>query len=164
MASAFDRLLRDHGAALTRLAVAYTSDTADRDDLLQEILVAIWTALPRFRGECSERTFLYRIGHNRALTFVARRRRQEPLDQAFPIADPRPNPLDETESAERQERLLAAVRQLPELQRQAIVLSLEGLSHKEIADVVGTTENNVAVRLTRARAALRELIAESIDR
>ncbi|MGH7468920.1 MAG: sigma factor-like helix-turn-helix DNA-binding protein, partial [Longimicrobiales bacterium] len=52
----------------------------------------------------------------------------------------------------------------PELQRPAIILSLAGLTQREIADVIGTTENNVAVRLTRARATLRQLTAERMDR
>ncbi|MGH7471203.1 MAG: RNA polymerase sigma factor, partial [Longimicrobiales bacterium] len=103
------------------MASSYAADPADRDDLLQEILVAIWTALPRFRGECTERTFVFRLGHNRAITFVTRRRRQEPLESALAIADPRPGPLEDAERAERQAQLLAAVRQLPELQRPAII-------------------------------------------
>jgi RNA polymerase sigma factor (sigma-70 family) len=58
----FARILREHGSALARLAASYAHDPADREDLLQEILLAIWTALPRFRGDCSERTFAFRIG------------------------------------------------------------------------------------------------------
>lgn len=162
--SALARLLREYGPALARLAASYTTHIADRDDLLQEILVAIWIAQPRFRGECSERTFVFRVGHNRAITFVTRQRRQEPLELAHAVIDPRPDPAEHLERAERQAQLLAAVRQLPELQRQAIVLSLEGLTHREIADVLGTTENNVAVRLTRARTSLRHLFAgKAID-
>ena len=60
----FDSLLAAHGPALSRLAASYTNTAHDRDDLLQEIAIAIWQALPRFRGECSERTFLFRIAHS----------------------------------------------------------------------------------------------------
>jgi RNA polymerase sigma-70 factor (ECF subfamily) len=160
----FTQLLHDYGPALMRLTAGYTADPADRDDLLQEILVAIWTAWPRFRGECSERTFVFRIGHNRAITFVTRRRQLEPLEAALLVPDPGPGPVEDAERADRQAQLLAAVRQLPALQRQAVMLSLEGLTQREIADVVGTSENNVAVRLTRARAALRVHFAQGIDR
>jgi RNA polymerase sigma-70 factor (ECF subfamily) len=62
------------------------------------------------------------------------------------------------ERGERERRLLAAVRALPVLHRQVILLLLEGLAHREIAEVLGTTENNVAVRANRARAALRVLL------
>ena len=63
-------LLTVHGSALTRLAASYVNATADRDDLVQDIVVAIWRALPRFRGECSERTFIFRIAHNRAIAYM----------------------------------------------------------------------------------------------
>src|ERR1041385_7566328 len=68
----FDELLSQHGAALTLLAGSYTNSSSDRDDLMQEIAIAIWQALPRFRGECSERTFLFRIAHNRSISFLSR--------------------------------------------------------------------------------------------
>lgn len=51
----FERVVREYGAALARLAAAYAPDRANRDDLSQEILLAIWRALPRFRGESSTR-------------------------------------------------------------------------------------------------------------
>jgi DNA-directed RNA polymerase specialized sigma24 family protein len=72
----FEHLLAVYGPALSRLAASYTNTLSDRDDLLQEIAVAVWQALPRFRGESSERTFVYRIAHNRAITYLARARGQ----------------------------------------------------------------------------------------
>lgn len=63
-----------------------------------------------------------------------------------------------TAAAER-ERLLGAIQRLPEGHRQVVLLSLEGLSHADIAEVLGITENNVAVRLSRARRALKDLLA-----
>ena len=67
--SAFEALLGNYGAALKRLCRAYLQDPGDQQDLLQEILMAIWSALPRFRAEASERTWMYRIAHNVALTY-----------------------------------------------------------------------------------------------
>jgi RNA polymerase sigma factor (sigma-70 family) len=150
------RLLAAHGSALTRLASSYVGATPDRDDLLQDISVAIWRALPRFRGECSERTFIFRIAHNRAIACITRR--QLPLQDAEDtneVEDSRPNP-EETLSAEQQgRRLLEAVQRLPMNHRQVVTLMLEGLSYGEIADVLGISETNVGARLTRARQMLR---------
>ena len=152
---AFNRIVRVHGPAFSRLARGYVDDAADHDDLLQEILIAVWKALPRFRGEASERTFVFRIAHNRAITFAGKARRQvarttelrtdQPADAA---------PVDGDSS----EELRRAVRKLPTGQRQVVMLYLEGLSPAEIAAVQGITENNANVRLTRARQALRELL------
>lgn len=155
----FDRILRAYGPALSRLAAGYEPVTAQRDDLLQEIALAIWRALPRFRSECSERTFIYRIAHNQGLSHAWRRHPvPQPLDQIAesqePV-DPRPRPEEQTERENRKTRLVAAIQSLPVAQRQIITLVLEDLSHAEIADVLGISESNVAVRLNRARKALK---------
>ena len=149
-------LLAAHGGALTRLAGSYIGPTADRDDLVQDIVVAIWRALPRFRGECSERTFIFRIAHNRAIAYITRRRLpSEDATDDIDVEDRRPNP-EETLSAEQQgQRLLDAVQRLPVNHRQVVTLLLEGLSYSEIADVLGISESNVGARLTRARHMLR---------
>jgi len=67
-------LVRVHGPAVARVAALYESNAADRQDLVQQIWLAAWRAWPDFRGECSERTFLLRIAHNRAVTALVRRR------------------------------------------------------------------------------------------
>ena len=153
------RLLAMHAASLSRLARAYVRDTADRDDLLQEIVVAIWRALPRFRGECSERTFLFRIAHNRAIAYITRRRHHTiEVSDDMEIQDAHPNPEEALSTEQQGRRLFDAVQRLPLNHRQTVTLMLEGLSYSEIADVLGITETNVGARLTRARQLLRKLL------
>lgn len=160
-AARFERLLREHGAALERLCASHARDAADRQDLLQEIAFAIWRALPSFRGASSERTFVYRIAHNRALSHRWRNRRPEvPLDEAPEPVDPGLGPAGQTDTADRRARLERALRALPLPLRQCVVLRLEGLRDAEIAEVVGIAPGNVAVRLTRARRMLRDLLRE----
>jgi RNA polymerase sigma-70 factor (ECF subfamily) len=160
----FIALLDEYGAALRRLVGAYERDLQERDDLMQDIALAIWRALPSFRGDSSERTFIYRIAHNRALSHRSRAmRRGTVIDYAASIeevADEHTSPSTELELAERRSNLMRCVRRLSPLLRQAIVLSLEGLSNSEIAEVLGTTSPTVAVRLTRGRAALGTLLRE----
>ena len=153
----YTSLLVEYGEALARLAASYESLPHAREDLLQEIRLAVWTALPGFRGECSMRTFLYRIAHNRGLTHVWRRRTrpsqsEDPPETADPAADPETSAIRNSD----QTRLMKAVRSLPVLYRQVITLALEDLPQSEIAAVLGISENNVAVRLNRARKMLRE--------
>ncbi len=152
----FERLLLEYGAALARLAACYEPDPHHREDLLQDIALALWTALPRFRGECSERTFLYRIAHNRALTHRSRRRAPwSDLASAEAVPDPRPGPDADAARGQGRERLLAAVRGLPPAQREVVMLRLEDLGNGDIAEVLGISENAVAVRLNRALHGLR---------
>ena len=69
----FERVLADYGPALARLAGAYESRQALREELQQEIALALWQALPSFRGESSEKTFVFRVATNRAMTHLAQR-------------------------------------------------------------------------------------------
>lgn len=152
----FDRLIAANGPALARLAASYTNSPSDRDDLLQEIAMALWQALPRFRGECSERTFLFRIAHNRAIAHLARSRSQPIAEQEVEVHDPAPDPEAGLAQGQRVERLRRAIHRLPLVYRQVIILLLEGLGYGEIAEVLGISEGNVGARLTRARQILRE--------
>jgi len=155
----FERILAEHGPALSRLAYSYTNSLSDRDDLLQETAFAIWQALPGFRGECSERTFVFRIAHNRAITYLSRSRehRADPLEEVE-VHDPTPGPESEYSRRQRAEKLKLAVRSLPLAYRQVILLTLEGLGYKEISNVLGISESNVGARLTRARQLLHEAL------
>lgn len=157
------RILSENAGSLERLAASYARSPADRADLLQDIALGLWLALPGFREACSERTFVLRIAHNRALTFLSKRgvRTEDIEDRANEVvATTGKNPAIVLERGERESRLLAAVRALPVAQRQVVTLLLEGLSQREIADVVGATENSVNVRVHRARTALRVLLSE----
>lgn len=153
----FERILAEHGAALSRLAASFTNTRSDRDDLLQETAFAIWQALPRFRGECSERTFIFRIAHNRAIAYLSRYREQsaDPLEEVE-LRDPAPGPESQYSRNQRATNLRKAVRGLPLPYRQVILLTLEGLGYREIAAVLGISEGNVGARLTRARQLLQD--------
>lgn len=155
----FDALLATHGPALSRLASSYTRGQGDRDDLLQEIALAIWSALPRFRRECSERTFLFRIAHNRAIAHLGRRRLPTvETDETLDIEDATPDPERALSIEQEGQRLLSAIRRLPLAHAQVVTLALEGMSYAEIGEVLGISETNVGARLTRAREMLRRFL------
>jgi RNA polymerase sigma-70 factor (ECF subfamily) len=157
----FGELLRAYGAGLGRVVASYARP-ADHDDLAQEVSLAIWNALDGFRGECSERTFVFRIAHNRGLSHVARHRARaaEGLDALPDDPDGAPGPEMRAAGREEVDRLFAAIRTLPIPQRQVLTLALEGMTHAEIGACLGITVENAAVRMSRARAALREKLEE----
>lgn len=156
----FNRLLADNRAALSRLAASYAR-AGDRDDLLQEIAFALWRALPKFRGECSERTFLFRIAHNRCFTHLSKRRQTVSLDDTEIEPEAPDSSAEETIAAEQgREQLLRAIQRLPLIYREVVVLLLEGLDYNEIAEIVGISASNVGARLTRARQQLKALMEE----
>jgi RNA polymerase sigma-70 factor (ECF subfamily) len=158
----YEALLAQYTGAIRRLAAAYTATTGDQEDLFQEIAIAIWQALPQFRHQCSERTFAYRIAHNRAITFVSRKRVDAAsLATEVEPEDFRPNPETQISQGQQRQHLLKAINRLPVPYRQIITLALEGLEYAEIAEVLGIGESNVGVRLSRARKLLRDLMEKT---
>lgn len=121
--------------------------------------MAVWRALPGFRGDCSERTFVFRVAHNRSLTFRARQRPLVPLDTLPDVPDATVDLAAALEASLERDALMRAVQGLPDGLRGVVTMYLDGCSTVEIAEVLGLTENNVHVRLSRARAALRARLA-----
>ncbi|HEV3056826.1 MAG TPA: sigma-70 family RNA polymerase sigma factor [Vicinamibacterales bacterium] len=155
----FSALFAQYGASVARLAASYTHNSTEREDLFQDIAMAIWQALPRFRQECSDRTFLFRIAHNRGISYVSRRRLPvAAIVDEMDVPDMRTDPVAALVNQQEGEQLLDAIRRLPVSYRQIITLTLEDLSYADIAEVVGISEGNVGVRLTRARQLLRQLL------
>lgn len=146
---------------LRRIASAYEADRALQEELGQEVLMAVWRALPGFRGEASIRTFLARVAHNRCIDHVARHAaapRTAALDERW--ASDAPSPHETLERIDQRERLMRAVRTLPLPLRQVTIQTLEGFTPAEIAEVLGLGANVVSIRLTRARAALRAMMED----
>ncbi len=125
--------------------------------------LALWKALATFREESSLRTYVFRVAHNVAIKHVrrdARNREDEELPAS--LADEGPGVGETLDRARRRSRLVAAIRQLPDPDRQLAMLHLEGLSNTEVAEVTGLSSSNVGTRLHRVRQRLRTLM--EVDR
>lgn len=155
-APSFQQIVSDYGALISRVAMSYEADPAMREDLVQQILLAVWQALPGFRWESSLKTFVTKIAQNRSISHVIKRAR-EPRVTELPeeMATALPSPEDDANEASERRLLLEKTRMLPLPQRQVIILVLEGFSYPEIADMLGIPPNALSVRLTRAKAALK---------
>ena len=155
--------MEDYGVALKRLAGAYLNDPAAREDLFQEIALALWNGIPGFRGEASERTWLYRIAHNTAATQLHKLRQRRERERQPHELDSEPSDGATPESAihqsRRHARFLSALRELPTLDFQIVTMHLDGLPYAEIAAVAGLTQTNVGARLSRIREALAKALA-----
>jgi RNA polymerase sigma-70 factor (ECF subfamily) len=159
--AAFNLVVSEHGPLIRRIARSYEANGALVDEIVQDIYLALWEALPRFRGDAELRTFVVRVAHNRAITHVAkeaRRPRSVELDDALP--DPATTPHQAVEHDEARGRLERAVAQLPLGQRLVVTLALEGFSPEEIAGVLGIGISAASVRLHRAKASLQQLLTE----
>ena len=158
-------MLEEHTPALRRLCHSYCESRAEAEDLFQEIALAIWTALARFRRDSSDRTWLYRIAHNVALTGVAKRRKQGKREQSVDTEVDLPNAGGDVESrlaeAQKQQTLYRLVQELPFEDRRLVLLYLEGLPTAEIEAVTGLARSNVTVRLSRIRQRLSDRLRDA---
>ncbi|HJP98981.1 MAG TPA: sigma-70 family RNA polymerase sigma factor [Rhodanobacteraceae bacterium] len=157
----FDQIIADYLAMVRRIAAAYEANPGAREDLVQEILCAVWRALPRFQGRGSLRGFIARIAANRAITHVQRALRvPDSTELTNDLAGSEASPEAHAVAFDDKERLVKALRTLPIGLREPALLALEGLTQQEIAGVLGITVNAVAVRMTRAKSRLRKLMGE----
>lgn len=153
-------LLLEHGDRIRQTIATCVNDPADREDLYQEVCIALWRALPRFRGEASLRTFVSRIARNRAITYAVLRRRRLTRevrldDDAAAPTELEPAIAASIDAERRAGRLHAALDRLPVDARRILRWRLAGWSDRQVATALGITENNAAVRLFRARVLLR---------
>src|SRR5512136_1962001 len=162
----FKSWLREYGGTVLKVARAYTLTAEECEDLAQEILLQLWRSLPQFQGRASGSTWVYRVALNTALGWHRKEGRRQARQQ--PLLEPEDLPVTGLNSAEQLqqrevvERLYAAIRQLPKADAALVLLYLEDLSYREMAEVLGVSETNVGVKLNRARKTLGELMKEVV--
>lgn len=162
MALSFEEIERDFGPMVRRIAASHEADRSLAEELVQDIWLALWRALPAFRGDSAPRTFVARIATYRAITHVRHRARNPRAgEMREDLATPEPGPEQHLVSRDQEAKLLSAVRALALPLRQVALLTLEGLTPQEIAGVLGVSVNAVAIRLSRARDALRKRMGET---
>ena len=146
---------------IARIAASYEADPTLRTELVQDIMLAAWVALPSFRGDSSLKTFIASIAQKRSISHVTRRLR-EPRQVELP-EDLKSAALLPDEAAvqnDQRRRLAECIQLLPIPQREAVVLCLEGFSYGEIAQVLGISTNAAMLRCQRAKTSLRAIIEQ----
>jgi RNA polymerase sigma-70 factor (ECF subfamily) len=161
-AAVFRQWLRQYTALMARLARAYTATAEDCEDLLQEILLQVWRSVPRFEHKASPSTWIYRVALNTALAWQRKDQHQRRFRPLLETPDVAEDNREQIQDQERIDRLYAAIRQLPKADAALVLLHLEDLSYREMAEVLGISETNVGAKLSRARKVLAELMKEVV--
>lgn len=160
----FKRLLAGHGGAVLKVARAYTFTVEDGRDLAQEILLQVWRSLPRFEGRADAATWMYRVALNTAIGWKRKERwREAGRSSVLRVEEVSSDGGDAAHEAARREaveRLYGAIRRLNKADAALVLLSLDGLSYRQMAEVLGVTESHVGVKLNRAKKTLAELLKE----
>jgi RNA polymerase sigma-70 factor, ECF subfamily len=159
---AFRELARRHVPIMVGIARRMLGNAAEAEDVAQEAMLRVWTHAPRWQPLALFRTWLSRVVVNLCLD-RKRKAAWVELEAAGEVADPAPLAGEAAETAERERLLAAAIAELPERQRAAIVLSYtEGMSNAQVAEILDTTVSAVETLLVRGKQNLRRTLAEVI--
>ena len=156
-----DDLYRDaidrYGSSLERLASAYEADPEKRRDLSQDIHFQLWRSFQRYDARCSMRTWIYRVAHHVAVSYVVRESRSFSTLVSLEELDLLPDKAEGQFAANQRinlDRLSALIQRLKPLDRQVIVCFLEDMDAASIAEVTGLSPGNVAMRIHRIKSVL----------
>ena len=138
-----------------KVCYIYANDQDDLNDLFQETVLNLWKSFPRYRGDSTLNTWVYRIAMNTCITFL---RRSSSRPQTVPITAQVASSLEtDEETASRLRDLYRLINQLGKLERALILLWLEERSYQEMADILGLSKANVAVKLNRTKEKLKKM-------
>jgi RNA polymerase sigma-70 factor, ECF subfamily len=143
---------------VARVALGYERTPSKREELLQDIHFEIWRSLIAFAGDCSLRTWVYRVAHNVGATHAIRQARAKSevlctIEDLEELADSDP---DNAEARDGARRLIELVHSLKNPDRQIMMLYLEGESAAEISSATGVSSVNVATKIHRLKLALQQ--------
>lgn len=160
--SLFMNWLGEHGSSVMKVSRAYALTSEECQDLAQEILLQAWRSLPNFDGKATAATWFYRVALHTAMNWRRkdrpRRSKQQPLLEVQTVLTEGHDGPGQAEQRETVERLYHAIHQLPGADAALVLLYLDELSYREMAEVLGISETNVGVKLNRAKKALGVLM------
>jgi RNA polymerase sigma-70 factor (ECF subfamily) len=162
--NSFDQILKENKHKIYRICKIYASTPIEPQDLFQEVVFQVWKSLPNFKEKSSIDTWVYRITLNVCLRSKMKldKTNQKTIRfdaiQFIPVTETI-NPLDE----EKFKYLKECIETLNESDTSIIVLSLDELSYKEIAEITGLSENHIAVKMKRIRKKLFACLTPKIN-
>lgn len=147
--------VRQNQGIIFKLVGLYANDAEEKKDLYQEVLLQAWKSWPSFRQEAKFSTWLYRICLNTIFTQKRKKHQVDYKDSLEPIS-----PVIQNNAAQKEDaaRLRQAIRQLPETDRAIISMYLDGYDNAEVGEVLGISNNHVAVKLHRIKQQLGNLL------
>lgn len=162
---AFGELYSRHVDPIFSYIFHRVRNRVDAEDLTAVVFSRALAALPDFDWRnVPFRAWLYRIAGNLVADYWRRGRERSPLDEALGVPDPGPSPAEAAEAGELRARLHAAIARLPDPQQEAIVLHFaQGLTYRQIAQVIGRSEGAAKQLVHRALVALRAALEEDAD-
>lgn len=157
----FKKVISDNEERIRRICSYYAPTEEDRKDMFQEIMINAWKSIDSFRGDSSVDTWIYRVAINTALGFAGKEFKRMRFTVGFdPVVLSNlgfPEEAGEVMVLEQKfSKLQVSLNQLSVIEKAIMSLVMEGVSHREIADIIGLTEPNIRVKVHRIKESLRE--------
>ena len=148
-------MIEAHKRIIYKVCYMYANGQDDLNDLFQETVLNLWKSFTRYRGDSTYNTWVYRIAMNTCITFL---RRSSTRPQTIPMTtDVARLAAEEEDVAGQLRELYRLINQLGKLERALILLWLEERSYQEMADILGISKANVAVKLNRTKEKLKKM-------
>jgi RNA polymerase sigma-70 factor (ECF subfamily) len=147
--------LERHKGIIYKVANTYCYDAADREDLMQEIILQVWLSLDRFNDDYKWSTWIYRVALNTSISFYRKNKTRKDKTVGLSAVIDVPDAPEAFSADDDFVLLRKFVRELREIDRALILLHLEGLRSKEIAEIINTSQTNVTTRISRIKKKLR---------
>lgn len=156
--SEFSELIQKNQGIIHKICRIYTINEEDSQDLFQEIVLQLWKSYKSFKGNSKFTTWMYRVALNTAITLFRKSNRKidtQEIDQnLYKISQD----TDYTDKQEQINNLYDAIKKLSEIDRALVLLYLDDLPYKDIAETLGITEVNARVKMKRAKIKLKEIM------
>lgn len=157
MEAEFLHMVEKHQGIIYKVCRMYRDRREEQEDLFQEIVLQLWKSFPDFRKESKASTWMYRIALNTAIAVF---RKNKPNIEFKDEMPKKHSWYEHQEASENEERLFDAIRSLNKAERALIALYLEDYPYKEIAAILGITENYVGVKMSRIKEKLKTILNE----
>lgn len=152
-----------YSGIIIKICRAYTDSQEDFEDYYQEVCLQIWRSKDKFRGGCKWSTWIYRLSLNICLTLIRKKKKKNQFNSVETVGETLETENNSRFSDEDLRFLYEAIKQLSEIDRAVILLYLEEKPNKEIAEIIGTTPNNIGVRINRIKDRLKNLLDGKIN-
>jgi len=151
-----DDWLSTHRGLLRKVLRAFAFRPHDQDDLFQEIAFQLWISIPNFKGDSAASTWVYRVALYAGIKWSQKEKRRIDKHETLDVSNDIKDALPEVEDP-RVAWLYQQIAQLAPVDRSLMLLSLEGLSYREMAQTMGISESNVGVKISRIKKTLANL-------
>ena len=149
-------MLDRHKGIIYKVANTYCMDKVDQEDLIQEIIIQVWLSIEHFNDTYKWSTWMYRVALNTSISFYRKNKTRKENTVCLPPIIEMPNKKEGDYEDEDFLLLRRCIRELKEIDRALILLYLEGLKSKEIADIMDTTQTNVTTKISRIKKKLKD--------